>query len=171
MWKSHAFSAAAIAAFVLGIGAARADENKIRIDEAWARATPGIVQTGAVYLSITNHGTAPDQLLAIRTPVAARAELHEMKMVNNVMEMRPIRSLSIAPGQKLVLAPGGYHIMLIGLKAPLMRGQSVPLTLTFAHAGTQDVVASVAKVGAMHPDEGGSAHNGSGMPSMPGMAH
>jgi periplasmic copper chaperone A len=170
MSKSHVFLAVALTAFCVGIGAARADENTIRVDQAWARATPGIVKTGAVYLSIVNTGTTPDQLVAASTPAAEKAELHEMKMVNNVMEMRPIRSLPIAPGQKLVLAPGGYHIMLIGLKAPLKRGQSVPLTLTFAHAGRQDVVASVAKVGAMHPDQSGAAQGGSGMPGMPGMA-
>jgi hypothetical protein len=98
-----------------------------------------------------------------------------MKMANGVMEMRPVKSLTIAPGKSVTLEPNGYHIMLTGLKAPLKEGQSVKLTLTFEHAGTQQVTASVAKVGAMHAGEtsGGSAGAGMShdMSSMPGMSH
>jgi copper(I)-binding protein len=111
------------------------------------------------------------------TPVAEHAELHQMKMDNGVMEMRPVPDLPIAPGQTLVLEPNGYHVMLEGLKAPLKEGETVPLTLTFAHAGPQQVTASIGKVGAMHAGDlsapGGAAMPGmdQGMSSMPGMAH
>jgi copper(I)-binding protein len=156
---------------------ARADSSGIKVDQVWARATPGAAKTAAIYLTITNTGTTPDTLEgAASTPAAEHADLHEEKMANGVMEMRPVKSLTIAPGKSVTLAPNGYHIMLTDLKAPLKEGQSVPLTLTFEHAGTKRVTASVAKVGAMHAGEmtgPGSAapamsHD---MSSMPGMSH
>lgn len=153
-------------------GPAFADSSSVKVEQAWARATPGAVKTGAIYLTITNTGTTPDTLEgAASTPAAEHADLHEMKMENGVMEMRPVPSLTIDPGKSVVLAPGGYHLMLTGLKAPLKEGETVPLTLTFAHAGAQQVTASVAKVGAMHAGDR-SAAGGSMMPAtgnMPGM--
>ncbi|HEY1503680.1 MAG TPA: copper chaperone PCu(A)C [Stellaceae bacterium] len=153
-----------------------ADSNGIKVDQVWARATPGAVKTGAIYLTITNTGTTPDTLEgAVSTSVAEHADLHEEKMANGVMEMRPVESLTIAPGKSVILEPNGYHIMLTGLKAPLKEGQTVPLTLTFDHAGQQQVIASVAKVGAMHADErsgvGAAPAGAPDMSSMPGMSH
>ena len=84
-------------------------------------------------------------------PGVARAELHEHAMAGMVMKMRPLAGLAIPAGQTVALAPGGMHIMLVGLKAPLREGQSFPLTLTFAKAGPQTVTVMVGKVGAMGP--------------------
>ena len=166
----------AIAAAILFAMPAWADSSGIKVDQVWARATPGAVKTGAIYLTVTNTGTTPDTLEGVAsTPVAEHAGLHEMKMENGVSEMRPVKSLTIEPGKSVVLQPNGYHIMLTGLKAPLKEGQTVSLTLTFDHAGKQDVTASVAKVGAMHAGEMsgmGAAHGrGHDMSSMPGMSH
>jgi hypothetical protein len=157
----------AAAAFLLA-GPAFADSSSIKVEQAWARATPGAAKTGAIYLTITNTGTTPDTLEgAASTPAAEHADLHETKMANGVMEMRPVPSLTIDPGKSVVLAPDGYHVMLTGLKAPLKEGQTVSLTLTFAHAGAQQVTASIAKVGAMHAGDRSTA----GGSSMPGMQH
>lgn len=138
----------------------------INVTQVWARATPGNVKTGAIYLTVTNSGSAPDHLTGASTPVAATAEIHQMIMNNGVMEMRPVPSLEVDPGKPLVLAPNGYHVMLVGLKAPLKEGQTVPLTLTFANAGPIQVKAEVDKVGAMHAGD----ESGSGMSPMPGMS-
>lgn len=150
-----------------------ANSSGIKIDQAWARATPGAAKTGAIYMTITNTGTAPDTLQSVSTPAATAADLHQMTMNGNVMEMRPVGPLTIDPGKSVVLAPNGYHLMLTGLKAPLKEGQTVPVTLTFAHAGAQQVTASIAKVGAMGPDDtskaGGAAMPGMDMSNMPGM--
>jgi periplasmic copper chaperone A len=161
---------------VLFAAPAWADSSGIKVDQVWARATPGAVKTGAIYLTITNTGTEPDTLQgAVSTPAADHADLHEMKMENGISEMRPVKSLTIAPGKTVTLEPNGYHIMLTGLKAPLKEGQTVPLTLTFEHAGAEQVTASVAKVGAMHAGEMSGSAAASGMshdmPSMPGMSH
>ena len=175
MTKMHLFAAAA-ALLAIATAPAFADSSGIKIDQVWARATPGGAKTAAIYLTITNTGAASDTLEGkASTPVAAQADLHEMKMENGVMEMRPLPSLTIEPGKSVTLAPGGYHVMLTGLKGPLKEGASVPLTLTFAHAGSQQVTASVAKVGAMHAGEmstsGGVPAGGSNMSNMPGMSH
>ena len=165
----------AIAAAMLSAMPAWADSDGIKIDEAWARATPGVAKTAAIYLTITNTGTAPDTLEAVSTPAAEHADLHEDKMANGVMQMRSVKTLTIEPGKSVVLQPSTNHIMLTGLKAPLKEGQTVPLTLTFDHAGKQQVTAAVAKVGAMHAGELSGASAGSemshDMSSMPGMAH
>lgn len=171
--KSFLASAAAIL-FALP---AWAESSGIKVDQVWARATPGAAKTAAIYLRVTNTGTTPDTLEGeASTPVADHADLHQDKMTNGVMEMRPVKSLTIDPGKTVTLDPNsGYHLMLIGLKGPLKEGQTVPLTLTFDHAGKQQVTASVAKVGAMHAGEtsGGSAAAGMNhdMSAMPGMAH
>ena len=165
----------AVAAAMLSAMPAWADANGIKIEEAWARATPGAAKTAAIYLTIVNTGEAPETLQAVTTPAAEHADLHQDKMAEGVMQMRPVKSLTIEPGKSVVLQPSTYHIMLTGLRAPLKEGQSVPLTLTFDHAGKLQVTASVAKVGAMHAGETSGANPGSGMShdmsSMPGMAH
>ena len=103
---------------------------------AWVRAAPAGATAGAAYLSITNTGSAPDRLIGGSSPVASAVELHEMNMDGGVMRMRPVTGgLAIPAGRTIALKPGGYHIMLIGLKAPLTAGTMVPLTLRFEKAG------------------------------------
>jgi len=144
----------------LSISLAWAQSSTITVQQPWARATPGGAQTGAVYMTIVNNGAFDDQLVAASTPVAGEAQIHEMSMNNSVMQMRPIPSLDVKPGATVALAPGGYHVMLLGLKRPLKDGDSFPMTLIFAKSGKQDIQVKVAKVGAMQPDS---------MGTMPGM--
>jgi hypothetical protein len=122
------------------------------IDHAWSRATPASAQVGVGYLTIENRGVTPDKLIGASTPTAAKAEVHEMAMDNGVMTMRPVQGgLSIPPGQSITLAPGGYHIMLMELKAPFKEGDKVPLTLQFEKAGTVDVMLDVQAIAAQQP--------------------
>jgi copper(I)-binding protein len=106
----------------------------IAISDAWARPTPGGVDVGAGYLTITNNG-ADDQLLAASSPRAGRVEVHTMSMDGGMMQMRPAGVLALAHGQTLTLAPGGLHLMFFALPAPLALGEEIPVTLTFAEAG------------------------------------
>jgi copper(I)-binding protein len=77
-------------------------------------------------------------------------EIHEMKMEGNVMRMRELEhGLEIKPGATVALAPGGFHLMMMGLKAPLKQGEKVPVTLTFEKAGSIDVELEVKAMGAM----------------------
>jgi copper(I)-binding protein len=134
----------------------------IEIDHPWARASTG--KTGAAYLTIVNKGTADDRLVSVATPVADKAEPHMTTEENGVMKMRPVDGVDVKAGGSAELKPGGLHLMLIGLKAPLKAGQSFPVTLTFAKAGAVDITVPVEKAGAMT----GHAMPGMGH-SMPGM--
>jgi len=143
---------------------ALADPVNIRIDHVWSRAMPAGA-TGVVYFTITNHG-APDALTSVATPVAASAGLHESIDDHGVMKMRPVASLAVTPGNPVTLAPGGYHIMLMGLKHALVAGTSFPLTLTFENAGSITVTAMVQAMGATAP---ATHQRGTGQMAMPGM--
>lgn len=100
----------------------------IRVTGAWAR--PATEQSAA-YLHIINDGDVDDTLLAVTT-LGAMAELHETQMENDIMRMQAVDELVIPADETVVLEPGSYHVMLMGLDAPLTEGASLPLTLTFA---------------------------------------
>ena len=104
----------------------------VKVEGAWARATvPGQKGTGA-YMNITaKDGT---RLVSVSSPAAGVSEVHEMKMENDVMKMRAVSGLDLPAGQTVQLKPGGYHLMLMDLKAPLMKESTVPVTLRFKDA-------------------------------------
>jgi copper(I)-binding protein len=88
--------------------------------------------------------------------VAGKVQVHEMSMDNGVMKMRPVdNGLAIDPGKTVKLAPGGYHLMMMDLKAPLKQGDKVPVTLEFEKAGKVTVSLDVKGVGAQAPGSGG----------------
>ena len=138
-----------VAASLVIASTALAQTNQLEVANAWARATPGKAENGAAYLTIQS--PTPDRLVAVSSPVAKKAELHTMSMEGMVMKMRPLAGLDIPAGQPVTLKPGGQHIMLEGLDAPLREGQSFPLTLTFEKAGTRTVTGAIEKPGAAGP--------------------
>jgi hypothetical protein len=93
------------------------------------------LSVGAVYLSISNRGPAPDRLLAAESPIAAKIEFHKSTRVAGVMQMRAVSFVDCPAGATVKIEPGGLHIMLLGLKEPLVAGSSFPLTLVFRGAG------------------------------------
>jgi copper(I)-binding protein len=100
------------------------------------RATVGSMPSSAAYLSITNHGAMADRLLAVESGLARKTELHTMEVTNGVMKMRQIDGgIAIPAGKTIQLAPGGLHVMLIGLKAPLNADENYQVTLVFQKAG------------------------------------
>jgi len=110
---------------------------QVGVDGPWLRETAPGARTGAGYGLFVNGGTAEDRLLGGSTPIADRIEVHSMTMDGGVMRMRPVSGgLAIPAGGRIALKPGGYHLMLIGLKQPLRRGAMVPVTLDFAKAGS-----------------------------------
>lgn len=138
--------------------AAFADEAGIQVDHVWSRAAMA-GHAGVVYLTITDTGSQ-DTLTDVTTPVATKADLHESINDHGVMKMRPVMSLVVEPGKPVTLAPGGYHIMLTGLKQALKQGDSFPVTLSFAKAGQVTAMVTVEKAGA--------AMSGTGTMQMPG---
>ena len=107
------------------------------IDHPWTRATPAGAEVAAGYAKFTNHGTKPDRLIEVTAEGAKKVELHQMTMVNDVMTMREVTGgLEIKPGETVELKPGGYHMMMMGLKAPFKQGETIKGTLKFENAGT-----------------------------------
>lgn len=148
------FSALTFATALLVSSLAAAHEYKVgtlTIEHPWARAS--VAANGAAYMTISNSGTEADELLAAASPVADKVELHTHIMEGEVMKMRPVKAIEVNVGEPAVLKPGGLHIMLIGLKAPLKEGEKFPMTLTFKNAGTVDVEVAVQSVGANTPNE------------------
>jgi periplasmic copper chaperone A len=133
-------------------GAAAAHDYKLgtlEIKHPWARATPKGAPVGGGYLTIVNTGTTPDRLIGGSVAVAAKFEIHEMTMDHGVMKMRPLaKGLEIKPGATVELKPGSYHLMFMGLKAPLKQGDRVKGTLVFEKAGKLDVDFVVQSIGA-----------------------
>lgn len=118
----------------------------IRISDAWARPSPRMATSGAVYMVIANKGGEDDALIGVEGDVSDALEIHEMSIdENNVMRMKPVEGqrLVIPAKGKVELKPGGYHIMLIGLKQPLKEGQEIEITLKFEKSGDIKVKAPV----------------------------
>jgi len=142
----------AVALFSFARGA-EATAGDVVVAVAWARATPPGATVGAAYVRIENHGEAEDRLVAASSPAAPMVMVHETVEENGVSKMREHEG-GIPPGGVLEMKPGGVHIMLMGLGAPLKEGETVALTLTFEKAGTVDVTAKIAPIGAAGPLEG-----------------
>jgi len=130
------------------------------VEKLWARATPPQAKVGAVYLTVAG-GSAADRLVGVASPVAGKAEIHEATSDNGVMKMRRVDGgLAVPAGKKVELKPGGYHVMLMGLKQQLKEGETVPLTLTFEKSGRREVEARIGKPGAMSAADGGMQGGG-----------
>jgi periplasmic copper chaperone A len=133
-----------------------ASASDIMIMKPVARATLSpAIKTSAIYLSLMNHGGADDRLLSASTPAANTAEIHQTQMQGDVMQMRPIEGgLALPAGATVKLAPGGTHIMLTGLKAPLKNGDVIVLELLFEKSGPQKLDVPVGVVSVTHEHGG-----------------
>lgn len=114
-----------------GAHAATFRAGVLEVSQAWSRpAVAGV--NGVGYLTVANRGPAADTLVAVESPLAARIEMHRSSMVGGVMSMTSVTRVGVPAQGQAVFGPGGYHLMLIGLKKALLAGDEVPATLTFA---------------------------------------
>lgn len=142
-----------LATWAVGMAAAWAD---VQVDNAWARATVPGQPTGGVFMELT-----PDtdtQLVGVESPASEHGEIHEMAMQDNVMRMRQITALDLPAGQTTALAPGGYHIMLFGLKQQLKEGEQVSVTLVFERDGQRETKQLEVPVMALTHSGSGAGH-------------
>ena len=112
--------------------------------QPWSRATAG--QNGAVFMSLGC--IAGDTLLKAESDVAERVELHTHIQEGDTFRMREVDSIEVPAGKQVELKPGGLHLMLMGLKKELEKGQSFEVTLHFKKAGTQKITVPVKSAGA-----------------------
>ena len=120
----------------------------IAIGHPYARATGAGQPIGGGFLKLVNGGKA-DRLVSASADISKSVELHEMKMEGDVMRMRQVDGIALQAGQTVELKPGGYHLMFVGLKAPLKAGDSFPMKLKFEKAGEVTVDVKVEAAGAM----------------------
>ena len=137
-------------------GNAMAQTAAVKVEGAWARASvPGQMGTGA-FMKLTAKDGA--KLVGTSSPVAGVTEVHEMKMEGDVMKMRAVPAIDLPAGKAVELKPGGYHVMLLDLKAPLATNTTVPLTLTFKDAkGVESRLELKVPVAARAPGNPGAA--------------
>ena len=147
----------------LSVGAALAQApSPVRAERPWARATAPQQKVGGGYVTLTS--PVNDRLISASSPVAGHVEVHEMRMDGDVMRMRELPDgLSLPAGKPVALMPGGFHIMLMDLKQPLVAGQSVPVQLRFQKAPPLDLQLQVAPVGASGPGMPRGAMTGGGV--------
>jgi len=150
----------ALAAIVLTaiaiIALTRSAESAARdlvVTLAWARATPPGADVGVAYVTIENRGATDDRLTAASSEAAGSVSIHETVEENGIAKMRPLEGIALLTAHALAMQPGGFHVMLMDLKHPLVEGESLTLTLTFEQAGAIEVEADIAAIGAGAPPQ------------------
>jgi periplasmic copper chaperone A len=128
--------------------AAPSAATRVEVTDVWCRATPNGARAGGCYATLTARG-GDDRLVSVSTDRAETSQIHEMSMENGMMKMGELAGgLPLPAEQAQSLAPGGNHIMLMGLTGPLVAGETVSLALTFQHAPAMGVRAEVRAIGA-----------------------
>lgn len=141
------FSTAAVATVLMTTGAFAAD---IVVSKPWARASAGMASAGAAFMAIYNDAKTDDTLVAAKADVSKRIELHTHTMVEGVMQMREVEGgIPLPASGTQMLEPGGYHVMFMGLNAPLKEGSTFPLTLSFKSGAEVTVDVEVLAASAM----------------------
>ena len=135
-----------------------AKAQSVDVKDAWARATVAGQKATGAFMKLT--AKADTKLVAVSSPAAGVAEVHEMKMDGNVMKMRAVEGgLDLPAGKTVELKPGGYHVMLMDLKAPLAKDGTVAMTLVFKDAkGVESKMDVSLPVSTVAPAGGHGAH-------------
>jgi copper(I)-binding protein len=144
--RRFVLGAAITAAFIPGAFAHSYELGSLKIGHPWARAT--VAANGGAFLSVDNTGTTADRLLRASTELATTVEIHTHIKDGDIMRMRKVDAIDLPAGKKVTLEPGGYHIMLLGLKKKLVEGERFALTLEFEKAGKITVDVAIDKPGA-----------------------
>lgn len=136
---------AAAAALFVGVSACSSDDTstpdapEITVTQQWARTSPMATDMGAAYMTI--EASALDELIgaSVDMSVAMMAEVHETVTENGASTMREVERVEVTPDAPIQMQPGGYHIMLMGLKKPLETGETITVTLKFSKSGETTV--------------------------------
>lgn len=173
MTRIKTFITAATLATLTFTSAALAGD--MTVSKPWARASAGMAKAGASFMFIFNETGMDDTLIAAKADVSQKIELHTHLMDNGVMKMREVEGgIPVKSGTTQELKPGSYHVMMMGLHAPLKEGSKFPLTLVFKHAGEQTVMVEVkgaGYMGDMAKHKMGGMKNMDGMGDMKNMQH
>ncbi|CAM3771361.1 copper chaperone PCu(A)C [Vibrio aquimaris] len=120
--------------------------DDIMFSHTYARATPPNAATSAVFSEIMNHSDKDRVIVSATTEAAGKVELHDVINEGDIMKMRQVDKLTIPANSMIELKPGSLHIMLFNLKKPLVEGENIDVTLTFANGDKKVVSAPIKKV-------------------------
>ena len=109
--------------------------STIHVHNQWIRAVPPVSHTSAAYMTLMNNGSIDDQLIGVATSISKVAEIHNVKKENGLMSMYPVEFVELPSRETVEIKPGGFHVMLIGLKKTLKVGEEVELMLHFKNTG------------------------------------
>lgn len=127
-----------LTALVVGCG-----DSELETGDAWARSTPGVADTAAIYLTITNGSSSDQELIEARSARCSSVEIHETTMDGDVMEMNRLPALAVPAGGTVRLEPGGLHLMCAGVEEPLVKGDTFTVVLEFQAGESLPVEVSV----------------------------
>lgn len=130
----------------------QAGQSALEVAAAWVRPTIGQSKTTAAYFVLRNAGESDDALVAVEVAGAGHSSLHETVIAGDVATMQPLERVAIPPGAVVTFEPGGKHVMVMGLSAPLKAGETVPLILHFASGASIKVEAVVTMKAPDAPD-------------------
>ena len=119
--------------------------GELTVTDAWSRTTPPGVTVGVVYFTLKNDTGKSDRLLKISSPIAAKVQVHRTEIQDGMARMREVAVLHVDANQTVEFAPNGMHVMLMGLKKPLVEGQKFELELLFEVAGPRKIQVVVRK--------------------------
>ena len=125
----------AITLFSAALPAQEFTLGNVTIADPWSREMPPNAPNGAAYFRVENRGGAPDRIVSARTDIAESVEIHTHEMENGLMKMRQVESIEVSAGGEVLLKPHGLHVMLFGLKQPLVGGEGFDLTVVFEKSG------------------------------------
>ena len=129
------------------------DEPLIVIEKPWARASIGTSRPGGAYLIVRNEGSEAISLVGLHTEIAGMPSIHETRTnLDGISSMAPADDILIPAGGMIALEPGGYHVMLMKLKAPLVKGETFMMTLLFSDGTEIETNVPVLGIGSRGPE-------------------
>ena len=131
------------AALLAAVAALPALAGELSVTNAWSRSTPPGVTVGVAYFTLKNDTGKSDRLLKVTTPAASKVQVHRTEILDGIARMREVAVLHVDAGQTLEFAPNGMHLMLTGLKQPLVEGKTFEIELLFEVAGPRKVKVAV----------------------------
>jgi copper(I)-binding protein len=134
---------ATLAAILLSLAAAAEQNTDLEFESAWVRALPPFQPNTAAYLTLVNRGDVAIAIVGASSNVADKVELHTTRKIDGLMRMEPLQALAVAPGERVELAPGGTHLMLLGLAYMPAPGDDVKLCLQLVSGDEACTVAEV----------------------------
>jgi periplasmic copper chaperone A len=137
------FATLIVAGVVFATGPREVRAGPIVIRDAWTRPTAAGMPMGVAYFVVRNDGASDDVIVAASTPAAAHVEFHQTTLADGMARMRPLREIVVPAKGTVAVAPGGIHLMLVDLAAPLAAGARVPLVLQFRSAGRVEIQLAV----------------------------